>query len=389
LPARACRAFLPGMSPLPRFLATACVLCTLSAAPLASAAYDFGTWAPGTSPQEVGKRVAGRFVSFPHGNVGDPRPHTSIIYPEVCAWYGALTFAALTKDTALQEQLAKRFEPLFREEAKLVPVPDHVDYTVFAAVPLELYIQTKEQRYLALGEWMAYKQWSEPFGKRATPEGWEYYKQGLTWQTRLWIDDMFMITAAQAQAYRATGNHVYINRAAKEMVVYLDKLQQPNGLFYHAPDVPFFWGRGDGWMAAGMSILLRELPAEHPDRARIMKGYKLMMESLLKFQDATGMWHQLIDDPNAWPETSGSAMFTFAFITGVKEGWLDAETYGPAAKKAWLTLITYLDENADLREVCEGTNKKNDHQYYLDRKRKTGDLHGQAPVLWCANALLR
>jgi rhamnogalacturonyl hydrolase YesR len=82
-------------------------------------------------------------------------------------------------------------------------------------------------------------------------------------------------------------------------------------------------------------------------------------------------------------------MFTFAFITGVKEGWLDAATYGPAAKKGWLALLTYLEPNADLREVCEGTNKKNDRQYYLDRRRNVGDFHGQAPMLWCAAALLR
>ncbi len=61
------------------------------------------------------------------------------------------------------------------------------------------------------------------------------------------------------------------------MVAYLDKLQQPNGLFYHAPDVPFFWGRGDGWMAAGSAQLLSSLPADHPARARIMAGYQKMM----------------------------------------------------------------------------------------------------------------
>ena len=82
-------------------------------------------------------------------------------------------------------------------------------------------------------------------------------------------------------------------------------------------------------------------------------------------------------------------MFTFALITGGKNGWLDKETYGAAARKGWLGLITYLDENANISEVCESTNKKNDRQYYLDRKRVVGDLHGQAPVLWCATALLR
>ena len=101
------------------------------------------------------------------------------------------------------------------------------------------------------------------------------------------------------------------------------------------------------------------------------------------------MWRQLIDKPDSWPETSSSAMFTFALITGVKNGWLDDRAFGPAARKGWLAVIRYLDKNADIHEVCEGTGKKNDLQYYLDRKRNVGDLHGQAPVLWCASALLR
>ena len=73
----------------------------------------------------------------------------------------------------------------------------------------------------------------------------------------------------------------------------------------------------------------------------------------------------------------------------MKHGWLDESTYGPAARKAWIALTDYLEPNGDIRDVCEGTNKKNDRQFYLDRKRLTGDMHGQAPVLWSATALLR
>lgn len=343
----------------------------------------------GASPLEVGDLVARRFIEVPHPNFGRPEPPVRISYPEVCAWYGALGFAKSKNDKSLLADLAKRFEPLFTTEAKLVPLADHVDHTVFAAVPLELYMQTSDVRYLTMGKPMADTQWAAPWGPRAKPESWYYYKKGMTWQTRMWIDDMFMITAAQAQAYRATGDRKYIDRAAREMVLYLDTLQKPNGLFYHAPDVPFYWGRGDGWMAAGMSELLRSLPADNPDRPRIMQGYKTMMASLLKYQDETGMWRQLIDDPASWPETSCTGMFTFAMITGVKEGWLDPKTYGPAARKAWLALVSYINPNGDIREVCQGTNKKNDRQYYLDRQRIVGDMHGQAPVLWCATALLR
>jgi unsaturated rhamnogalacturonyl hydrolase len=343
----------------------------------------------GSTPQEIGKKVAGRFISLPHSNFGRANPPRVITYPETCTWFGALTFANVTNDKDLLNQLAQRFEPLFGARDTLIPKPDHVDYTVFGAVPLELYMQTKDQRYLTLGQRIADKQWGPPEGSRVKEESHRFYNKGLTWQTRLWIDDMFMITAVQAQAYRATGDRKYIDRAAFEMVFYLDSLQRENGLFYHAPDVPFFWGRGNGWMAVGMSELLRSLPKDNPHRPKIMDGYQKMMASLLRFQAENGMWRQLIDGPDSWYETSCTGMFTYAFITGVKEGWLDAGKYGPAARRAWLSLITYINKDGDISDVCEGTNKKNSRQYYLDRKRNIGDLHGQAPVLWCATALLR
>jgi rhamnogalacturonyl hydrolase YesR len=354
----------------------------------AQSSSDLKKWPAGSSPQEIGKRVAEHFLISPHPpDAYASRPH--IPYFEVCAWYGALTFAKETGDKQLADNLAIRFEPLFDKDSALLPIPDHVDYTVFGTVPLELYMHIKDQKYLELGKYYADKQWQAPFGPRVVPESFKLYNGGLSWQTRLWIDDMYMITMVQAQAYRATGERKYIDRAAKEMVVYLDSLQKPNGLFYHAPDAPFFWGRGNGWMAAGMTELLRALPTDNPNYKRIMDAYKKMMSSLLTYQMKNGMWRQLIDDAEAWPETSCTGMFTFAIITGVKNGWLDKKIYGEAARRAWLALITYINENAEITDVCEGTGKKNDHQYYLDRKRLTGDMHGQAPVLWCATALLR
>jgi rhamnogalacturonyl hydrolase YesR len=200
---------------------------------------------------------------------------------------------------------------------------------------------------------------------------------------------MYMLIMLQLEAYRATGDRKYIDRAAVEMTAYLDKLQQPNGLFYHAPDVPFFWGRGDGWVAAGMAEMLTSLPEDNPNRTRILAGYRKMMATLLQYQGKDGMWRQLIDHDEAWPESSSTGMFTFAMITGVKKSWLDASVYGPAARKGWIALVGYVDQNDNVTSVCEGTNKKNDLNWYLMRKRRTGDFHGQAPVLWAATALMR
>ncbi len=301
----------------------------------------------------------------------------SLHYAEVVTWYGALSFSKLAGDAVLTTRLIERFQPFFGAEARRVPPINHVDASVFGAVPLEVYRQTARHQYRVMGLAFADGQWDRP------------QPDGLTNQTRYWIDDMYMITLLQVQAYRTTGDTRYLDRAATEMVAYLERLQQSNGLFFHAPQAQFFWGRGNGWMAAGMTELLSALPASHPQRARVMTGYRTMMASLLKYQSDSGMWRQLVDRAESWAESSATGMFTFAFVTGVKNGWLDGATYGPAARKAWIALAGYVNEAGDVREVCVGTGTGDNLQYYLDRPRIIGDLHGQAPVLWSAAALLQ
>ena len=109
----------------------------------------------------------------------------------------------------------------------------------------ELYRHTKDEKFYKQGIELADIQWEDPLGN------------GLTRQTRFWIDDVYMIGSLQIQAYRISGEQKYLQRAALETAAYLEKLQQPNGLFYHGPEAPFFWGRGNGWMAAGLAEVIR------------------------------------------------------------------------------------------------------------------------------------
>ena len=342
----------------------------------------FAAWPAGATPREIGQRVAANFAARPlQYEVPDPNDSYQsqhVHYAEVCTWYGALSVAELTGDRGLETRLVRKFAPLLEPDgARHLPMREHVDDRVFGAVPFELARLTGDPRCLAMGRRFADAQWAT-----TTPDG-------ITTEARYWIDDMYMITLLQTQAYRGTGDAVYLDRAARTMTAYLDRLQQPNGLFFHAPDSPYFWGRGNGWVAAGLAELLRSLPRTHPQWPRIMQGYRKMMAALLAYQGDDGLWRQLVDHPDAWPETSGTGMFTFAMVTGVKDGWLDAATYGPAARKAWLGLVSHLDANANVGDVCVGTAKGFSVPYYLARPRQTGNLHGQAPILWSAAALLR
>lgn len=336
----------------------------------------------GANPEIIGSQLCNRLLCTKHHLYGDKGIH----YAEVCTWYGALKFAETTGDEDLLKKLRERFELLFHLEKELLPPPIHVDQNMFGCLPLKLFRLTGDERYKDLGLPYADIQWTLP--PNAKPEEIKFHKKGYSWQTRLWIDDMFMITVVQSEAYLVTGDSKYINRAAREMVMYLDELQHDNGLFFHAPDVPYYWARGDGWMAVGMTDLLASLPDTDVCRSRIMEGYQLMMNNLKKYVNADGLWNQLITEKDFWTETSGSAMFTYAMIQGIKNGWLDKDEFGPVVRRAWLALCNYIDANGDVTEVCIGTGKKDSRQYYMDRPRITGDYHGQAPLIWCAYALL-
>ena len=392
--------------------------CLLAAALLAGTPGErhFADLPATANPLTIGEKMSEMFLEQTpdrYGPKGMKRPMKSpfVSYTIVSLWVNALEFAHTTANAELKRRLVAAWEP-FRDGGALAShrsPPYHVDFTVFGAVPYEIYLMSGDKDALRLGNHYAETQWRYPTDEEThqlpkycwdgveqhilpRPELEKYVAMGLSHQTRLWIDDMYMITVLQTQAYRATKDPKYLTRAVKEALLYVDKLQIKEGplagLFYHAPDVPFVWGRGAGWMAAGMPLILQYMDPATPDYARMLTSYRLMMKALLKYQRANGLWGQLVDDPKIWDETSGSAMFAYGFIEGLRHGWLDAAEYGPAARKAWLALCGMLDENCNLREVCIGTGKKNDRQHYYDRPRVDGYPHGQAAMLWCINALI-
>jgi rhamnogalacturonyl hydrolase YesR len=113
-----------------------------------------------------------------------------------------------------------------------------------------------------------------------------------------------------------------------------------------------------------------------------------MMKTLVEYQAEDGMWRQLIDKEESFKETSSTGMFGFAMTVGVKKGFLSDEPYHNAYIKAWNALTKYIDKDGKVQEVCVGTGQSTDINFYLTRPRITGDLHGQAPILWFAYSLI-
>ena len=318
-----------------------------------------------SAPEEIGTRVVSNIVDRNYG----------WRYQKACTYYGALIFAEATGDESITRQLQEGFQPYYRGKRK--PHRGHVDYNVFGIWPFELYRQTGDERYLQIARDLADDEYRDP-----RPDG-------LTQLARFWVDDMYMVGSLQVQAYKSTGDRMYLDRAAQFLQVYIDTLQRPNGLFHHREDAPFYWGRGNGWAVAAMTEVLLVLPETHEYYPSLLDAFQRMMNTLASYQGEDGMWHQLIDDPESYPESSSTGMFLYGFISGADNGWLPIEEYKENIEKGWEALASYVNEKGEAMNVCIGTNAKDNKKHYLTRPKTDGNFHGQAAVLWASTALVR
>jgi rhamnogalacturonyl hydrolase YesR len=347
---------------------------------------DFGTWASGKGPADIGKLAANNFKSHTADGYGGAG------YAWAFAYVGSLQFTKLTGDTTNNSYLISKFD--CSQQGPDNTSSASVDYRAFGDLPLEIFLENQDAKCKSLGLLRADAQWS---GTADT---------AITKDARYWSDDMFMITGLQDFGYRATNDAKYLNRTALTMVDYLKKLQQSDGLFWHTQQTKAYWGRENGWFAAGMALLLQDLPKSNSNYDTIMAGYKKQMDGLLPLQIASGTdagaWRQVLDRTDAGPEMSCTAMFDYALVTGIKNGWLTDAKYVTAAKNGWTALGNKTDGTGQLSQVCPGTGQasgssgvgtdlKSQQDFYiaLQKSFAAGDQHGQAPLLWSAIALLR
>ncbi len=133
--------------------------------------------------------------------------------------------------------------------------------------------------------------------------------------------------------------------------------------------------------------LLASLPSDHPARESVRASFAAHAAGLRRHQDPAGGWHQLVDHPESWLETSSTGMFVYGLARGVNEGWLD-RSFEADAVRGWTALRGKITPEGDVIDVCASTDV-GDVAYYLNRPRLKGDLHGFGPFLLAAPEILR
>ncbi|MDR1883282.1 MAG: glycoside hydrolase family 88 protein [Prevotella sp.] len=108
-----------------------------------------------------------------------------------------------------------------------------------------------------------------------------------------------------------------------------------------------FWGRGNGWVAAGLVNILKALPENSGYRPFYENLFKDLVHRLAGLQSEDGFWRASLLDPDSYPspESSATALITYALAYGINSGLLDGEFYQPFTAKAWDALTSAVDED--------------------------------------------
>jgi rhamnogalacturonyl hydrolase YesR len=215
----------------------------------------------------------------------------------------------------------------------------------------------------------------------------------------LWADDLYMSVPFLVRYYQLTGEERYIDDAARQFIGFKKRLYLPHlRLMSHVYDftrdmatgVP--WGRGNGWIIFSLSELLVVLPEKHKLRPALLDLFREFSAGILDQQDGQGMWHQVVNEHDSYPETSCTAMFTYAFSRGVQYGWYeDPQPYIDAVFRGWAAINKIgVDKLGNVHGVCRGSEFSFQSEYYKkDLLWNLNDTHGIGIVLLAGIEVVR
>ena len=238
-----------------------------------------------------------------------------------------------------------------------------------------------EKLFLPISEYIINKQLRLPDGTFCRPE---------PIANTVWADDLFMSVPFLLRMAVITGKQEYFDETVKQFINFRKYLLDPvTGLYKHGwfsntgQRSVISWGRANGWIAWAAAELLETLPVTHPGYPKVLAAFREQVATLVKYQEANGMWHQVLNMPESYEETSCTAQFTLAIARGVRKGWIDPK-YKTNALNGWKAIKSRIDADGTVHGICRGTEIGFDAQFYCNRKTMDQDPRGLGAVITAA-----
>jgi unsaturated rhamnogalacturonyl hydrolase len=269
---------------------------------------------------------------------------------------------------------------------------DALDYMLPGNLMLALYKETSDKRYAIAAQTIRHRLDTYP----RTDDGGLWHATSR--QHQLWLDGTYMSLPFLVHYGKIFDDRKYAyDEATRQLLLYAEHLNDPStGLLFHAYDESgaqpwadpethhssVFWARSIGWYGMALIDVLETLPKDHPNRPKLITLVRQLAKAYATYQDPdTGLWFNVVNLPQQsgnWLETSASSMYVYLLQKAVQRGYIGAQ-YQRIACKGYHGVLSQVTATADgevhIANICDGTNV-GQLQFYLDRPRKTDDLHG-------------
>lgn len=248
-------------------------------------------------------------------------------------------------------------------------------------------------------------------GQPTTSEGGYWHKKRYPYQ--MWLDGVYMAEPFHTKYATNFMEGEEAKKVIDHIVLQFDLIEKYNrdpntGLYFHGWDESKeqrwadketglsknFWSRGMGWYGMALVDILELLPESHSGRERILGYLNKYAETIVKYQDETGAWYQVLDLPERegnYLEASGTCMFTYTLAKGVNKGYL-GEGYRVQAKKGYegiLKEFVTVEDNGvvNLNKCCGVAGLGGDpyrdgtFDYYVNEIIRSNDPKGTGPFI--------
>jgi unsaturated rhamnogalacturonyl hydrolase len=201
-----------------------------------------------------------------------------------------------------------------------------------------------------------------------------------------WVDCMQFQGPFLTRLAAVTGKGEYRAAGIRFLLSHDEALRDSSGLYSHIFDVTsrqangVHWGRGQGWAMRGLCQTWLNLPPDEPGRAAIGATLAAQLDALLPFQLESGHWRTIVDDPEAYEETSVAAFYVSTASPALRAGLLDADRHASALERAGRAVEAAIDTDGRYRGVSADT-PAGDAGHYRRIPRDVTVPWGQGPAL--------
>ncbi|GAB7366770.1 hypothetical protein MBLNU230_g0724t1 [Neophaeotheca triangularis] len=247
-----------------------------------------------------------------------------------------------------------------------------------------------------------------------TPSG-GFWHRDDRYEDQMWLDGIYMADVFYAHyvsLFQPSNTTAWDDILLQFELIESRTRNETSGLMVHGYDeardevwsdpetgaAPHVWNRALGWYFMALVDVLDYFPADHRGREVLMAYYTDLAEALVRAQDPESHgWWLIMDEPypgmeGNYIESSGSAMFVYGFLKGLRKGYLSENEYAGPAQMGY-ELLT------DDFTVANGTNctlnwlgtvevgslsGDGDYEYYISVPLQQNDLKGVGPFIYAS-----